>query len=471
MRELLTIGRSAAVRYCLGAKPVGGSFMSRTGMRIWASSLAAAVLLPVSGALADVPAIKVSASNKVAACATPGRLMAFVKSRNPQLDPRFDKIAVEYMRHGESLGLRWDYTFYQMLLETGHLSFRGARGRRGDVSPRQNNFAGLGATGNGAPGESFPDVSTGVLAHLQHVLVYAGETVDDPVADRTRKVQEWGILKSMQKRAGGVVTFRHLATKWAPGADYVSNISSLASRFHESFCNSPDPNPEWVAEARGETLTSKIAEVSPAKERISGAELAKRAIAEAKASGDDRRAGLGATGLTSGVAAMTGAGKGGGAAGTSPSYSILNAPPVDPPAATAPSASVDSGQARSNIVPRGEKSGSLASAAGVLGTFAPRSPGAKSEPGPSDAAGPSGSRKSGGKCRVWTASYGGNKALIIRVNTDKGSDLTVLDVNDGAERREAEAYIAAYAKGGQIEAEFASHAQALDKAFELCPEG
>jgi hypothetical protein len=471
MRELLTIGRSAAVRYCLGAKPVGGSFMSRTGMRIWASSLAAAMLLPVSGALADVPAIKISASNKVAACATPGRLMAFVKSRNPQLDPRFHKIAVEYMRHGESLGLRWDYTFYQMLLETGHLSFRGERGRRGDVSPRQNNFAGLGATGNGASGESFPDVSTGVLAHLQHVLVYAGETVDDPVADRTRKVQEWGILKSMQKRAGGVVTFRHLATKWAPGADYVSNISSLASRFHETFCNIPDPNPDWVAEARGVTPAAKVAEAAPAKERVSGAELAKRAIAEAKASGDDRRVGLGATGLTSGVAAMTGAGKA--AAGPSPSYSILNAPVGDSAAESTPAEPVDSGQVRSNTVPRGEKSRSVAtaSAAGILGTLPPRSPSAKTEPGSSDAAGPSGSKKSGGKCRVWTASYGGNKALIIRVNTDKGSDLTVLDVNDGAEKREAEAYIAAYAKGGQIEAEFASHAQALDKAFELCPEG
>jgi hypothetical protein len=71
---------------------------------------------------------------------------------------------------------------------------------------------------------------------------------------------------------------------------------------------------------------------------------------------------------------------------------------------------------------------------------------------------------------VWTASYGGQKALIIRVNTEKGTDYTVLDVNEGAERREADAYIAAYAKGGAIEAEFMSQTQALEKAFELCPE-
>jgi len=47
----------------------------------------------------------------------------------------------------------------------------------------------------------------------------------------------------------------------------------------------------------------------------------------------------------------------------------------------------------------------------------------------------------------------------------------VLDVNEGAEKREADAYINAYAKGGQSVGEFSSQAQALEKAFELCPEG
>jgi hypothetical protein len=75
------------------------------------------------------------------------------------------------------------------------------------------------------------------------------------------------------------------------------------------------------------------------------------------------------------------------------------------------------------------------------------------------------------KCRVWTASYGGQKALIIRSVSDQVVNFTVLDVNDGAEQREAEAFITAYAKNGKIAGEFSSQAQALDKAFELCPEG
>lgn len=434
--------------------------------RTVASSLALAVVVAwTSAASAEAPGIRASEQNAVPECATPGRLMAFLKARNDGLDPRFEKIAVDYMRHGEQLGLRWDYTFFQMLLETGNLSFRGDRGRRGDVKPSQNNFAGLGATGNGAAGESFPDVSTGVLAHLQHVLVYAGETVDNPVAERTRKVQEWGILKGMQKRAKGSVTFAHLATKWAPGADYVSGLESIAGRFRESHCNSPDPHPQWVAEARGPKAVVPAvaaAEPTPQGERVSGADLAKRAIAEGKAEGDDRRKALGAGGLAATRPVASPA---------TPSYSILNPSTADAPAETEPAPAAQAEPAAPTAPAKSAKGPArpdartpafaTASAAGAMAAKPP----AADKPAPKAPA-----PVAGAKCRVWTASYGGQKALIIRVNTDKGTDYTVLDVNEGAEKREAEAYIAAYAKGGEVEAEFASQTQALDKAFELCPE-
>jgi hypothetical protein len=262
----------------------------------------AAMLLvqPAVAAAQQLPAIRTSSTNEVPECVTPGRLTAFLKARNDSLDPRFERIAVEYMRRGEEFGLRWDYTFYQMILETGYLTYRGNGGRRGDVRPTQNNFAGLGATGNGNPGESFPDVATGVLAHLQHVLVYSGEHVDDPVAERTRKVQEWGILKPLQKKARGSVTFNHLATKWAPGSSYVPGLASIAERFRDKFCNAPDPHPEWIAEARGmngKSVAAAVASPAEPSSRVSGAEFARRAIADGKAEGDDRRKGLGAAGL------------------------------------------------------------------------------------------------------------------------------------------------------------------------------
>src|SRR5262245_36500158 len=136
-----------------------------------AFSLAALALSSLTGqaSAADLPPVRTTADNKVPACVTPGRLFSYIKNRNDKLDPKFEAMPVEYMRHGEALGIRWDYAFFQAMLETGYLKFNG------DVKPDQNNFAGLGATGGGVRGESFRDVSSGARAHLEHLLMYTGQ--------------------------------------------------------------------------------------------------------------------------------------------------------------------------------------------------------------------------------------------------------------------------------------------------------
>ena len=73
-------------------------------------------------------------------------------------------------------------------------------------------------------------------------------------------------------------------------------------------------------------------------------------------------------------------------------------------------------------------------------------------------------------CRVWQASYGGQKAVIIKAVEKNQVNYTVLDVNEGREQREVAAYIAAYAKNGSSVGEYATSGKALSKAFELCPE-
>ncbi len=410
-----------------------------------AASISIFVLLTAAPAVAaDLPAIKAGKDNPVPACATPGRLMAYVKSRNDKLDMQFDGIATEYMRHGEALGVRWDYAFFQMLVETGNLTFKG------DVRPRQNNFAGLGATGGGEPGESFKDVSTGARAHLEHVLMYAGEKLDNPTAERTRKVQEWGVLTSWQKSIKGPMTFTHLTRKWSPkDRGYSNDIGSVAERFMANDCRSADPRPELAADARGAKVETIAASGKAANEfaKVSGAELAKRAVEDARANGDGTRSGLGASGLAA-------------AAKPLPAVTILNAPkseaetptsiePVAAPAAaaaakSAPAVSKDKSMPALNVV---------AAPQAAAAAIAPHAEATAS------------------KCRVWQASYGGGKAVIIKAGTGPETNYTVLDVNEGAEKREAEAYIAAYAKGGQTVGEFSSPNQALDKAFELCPEG
>lgn len=386
------------------------------------AALASLVAAVPAQAGVDLPAVKASDANKVPTCATPGRLIAFTKARNDKLDSRFDGIATDYMRHGEELGMRWDIAYFQMLVETGSLKFGG------DVKPAQNNFAGLGATGNGERGETFKDVSTGVRAHLEHLIMYTGEKVSNPVAERTRKVQEWGVLTEWQKSFKGPLTFAQLAKKWAPPArKYAADIEQVAESFMDGACKSADPRPELVAAARaGRTGAAevKVAAAASLDAKPSGVDLAKRANDDARAEGTAKRSGLGA------AAATKGAPKDAKDSEAKPqTFALIN--PPKPETDTQPPATKTAAPA----VTKGAKAAPAAN------------------------------------CKVFTASYGGAKAIIIKAVTGEGTNYTVLDVNEGAETREADAYIAAYAPGGKPVGEFKTQNAALDKAFEMCPEG
>jgi hypothetical protein len=380
--------------------------------RIAAAALA---LLPALAALpataGTLPTVQMSPASQPLPCTTPGRLMAFLRDRNPTLMPKFSGIAVDYMRHGRDLGVRWDYAFFQMVVETNTLKFTG------DVSPVQNNFAGLGATGGGVKGEYFRTVSDGVRAHLQHLMIYAGIRVDDPVADRTRKVQSWGILDRWRSRYGRQITFSDVGSKWAPAdRGYAADIQSVANAFHNSYCRGPDPAPELLAAATGKR--TRTAAYQP-------------------------EASLGASNVPAAL-------KPSDQAAVTAGYTMINRPTagtID----RMPSAS-----SAGNLPPRPAKNDAeesrVAAAAGKFAVPAIEPPGQTP------------------KCRVWTASYGGSKATIIRSTKDGMTNYTVLDVNPGREKAETDAYIAAYAQGGSRIEDFPSKNAALDKAFKLCPE-
>lgn len=72
-----------------------------------------------------------------------------------------------YCEEAKAEGVRPEVAFVQTMKETGFLRYGG------DASISQFNFAGLGTTGNGVPGESYPDVRTGVRAQIQHLKAYA----------------------------------------------------------------------------------------------------------------------------------------------------------------------------------------------------------------------------------------------------------------------------------------------------------
>lgn len=182
-----------------------------------------------------LPEIRTHAANRVPACVTPERLMAFLVRRNTTLALRYRDIARWYRHHGETLRVRWDYAFFQMALETNFLTYRRGDGSPGDVKPQQNNFAGIGATGGGVPGDRFRDVSTGVLAQLQHLVAYSGELQADPVAPRT-KLKQADIVETM-RRLKRPVRYSDLARRWAADRRYATSIAGIADSFVREHCS------------------------------------------------------------------------------------------------------------------------------------------------------------------------------------------------------------------------------------------
>ena len=239
--------------------------------RAWCGrSVAASLALTLfaGGAAAALPEIRTSTQNKVPACVTPQRLMSFLKSRNPGVEARFADIANIYKRHGERWHVRWDYAFYQMAVETNFLSYKQGNGRWGDVNPHQNNFAGLGTTGGGVPGDSYPDVNTGVLAQIQHLVAYSGEHITDPVGARTKLKQD-DIIESMEHLKGHV-TFNDLSHRWAVDRHYGASIEWVANSYRAVYCkpgaqradaeaDKTPPAVEATAATKREAVAAKVA--------------------------------------------------------------------------------------------------------------------------------------------------------------------------------------------------------------------
>ncbi len=68
-----------------------------------------------------------------------------------------------------------------------------------------------------------------------------------------------------------------------------------------------------------------------------------------------------------------------------------------------------------------------------------------------------------------SASYGGRIALLIRSEDGGTVNYTVLQVEEGQEQPQADAFIRAHMPNGRTIARFASRDGALARAFELCP--
>ncbi len=365
------------------------------------------------------PEIRISAANAVPACIKPERLMQTLKERNPRLDTKFSTIAQLYKQHGEKLRIRWDYAFYQMIHETNALSYTG------DVKASQNNFAGLGATGGGARGEVFPDVSTGVLGHLQHLVAYSGEKVDNPVAQRTREHQD-GIVSKSQK-LGRPMRFGDLTNRWAMDSRYTRHLEATAERFRAASCTGADPAASVAPETAPEVVDRQRKGRRVNEER---------------------------------------AGKVGTAKETAPTPDVAVAAPAPAPAeqaaaSPAPSPATDTAEGDGQNKRKGRRGRELAKKA----VDDNRTDDAgKSSLGVSNAAAV--------PCNVMAASFGGSVTLLIRSEAaDKSVNFTALGVEGGAEDAMADSYMKVHAPGGRVSARFKTRDEAVAHAYSLCDSG
>ena len=107
---------------------------------------------------------------------------------SPYDDTNIGLLVKWYYLVGGALGVRPDLALAQSAKETGYWAYKG------DVTPWQWNFAGIGATG-GVSGTAFPDLPAGVRAHVQRMKLYA---VNDPslnsisILGRTLDPKHWG---------------------------------------------------------------------------------------------------------------------------------------------------------------------------------------------------------------------------------------------------------------------------------------
>ncbi len=331
----------------------------------------------------------------------------------------------------------------------------------------QNNFAGIGATGGGAPGDRFADVSTGVHAQIQHLVAYSGERLQRPLAPRT--ILKQGDIVEQSLRLNRPVTFGDLARRWAADRHYARSIEFVADQYRETYCpedaraaagiaappapqparrNLPPPSglggpkPSALAGPQPQPHPGEAGEALPwaapnqRRQRAGGCcDLRKSPVRTIWTRPPDTANAKPSTVATTGAAPA----------------------PIEASAQTAETASAPEAPADDGIFTM------------PLFRIAPAGP-----PPPSRLGGPlpkldAAAIAETSPCRVLTASYGGNKTLLVRSKIDGQLRLTALTLLEGFEKTLFETYARAAAPGAEIVGEYQTPDDALADAHANCP--
>lgn len=204
--------------------------MRRTRTAILAAALAAAIVGLATGSVrADVviPAdLPLNGDHPVHYQS----LLDHVTSKNPAVDEIYLRRLHEHYRDlCAAEGVSMAAAVAQMVHETDYLRFSGV------VRAVQYNFAGIGATGAGNPGHTFPDMRTGVAAHVQHIKAYAStEALETPLVDpRFHLVAR-----------GSAPTVAALTGRWATDSAYAHKLLAHIAILYDSPPVGADARPE-----------------------------------------------------------------------------------------------------------------------------------------------------------------------------------------------------------------------------------
>jgi Mannosyl-glycoprotein endo-beta-N-acetylglucosaminidase len=145
------------------------------------------------------------------------------------------QLAADYEAAGKQTGVRADIAFAQSIVETGYFSFPSY----GQVTPEDNNFAGIGACDSCAHGWRFANAQTGVGAQMELLEAYASPSaVPTPLLGKNIGV------------GGCCSTWMSLGGTWASSLTYGISIMTIYNqmltwaipqRLQEAGLISPSP--------------------------------------------------------------------------------------------------------------------------------------------------------------------------------------------------------------------------------------
>ncbi|MCL4416058.1 MAG: PKD domain-containing protein, partial [Actinobacteria bacterium] len=152
--------------------------------------------------------------------------------RNSTKLDRAARLAPLYIKYAKIFNMRAEIVWAQMAHETAFLEYTG------DVKPEQNNFAGIGATGGGVPGNSFASEELGVIAHFAHLGWYYYPDHINEFCNNTYDPRHFG---TGHMNYTGNTTVGFLNGRWAPGSTYTDKIILFANQIIQGINSGSQP--------------------------------------------------------------------------------------------------------------------------------------------------------------------------------------------------------------------------------------